>query len=788
MADQSLQWQLSEHTAQGIALTQQQKTMHVTLCTPHLVRICFRQFAPLSQRSWSVVPEDHTWSLFDWTMNQDDNYLSVDTGQFQLQINLNTGEINGLTPENIVFCADQQPASISKTGCTVHKKMMPQERFYGFGERTGWLEKSGSQYLNWTYDPEHTHTARVNNMYAAMPIYVAMQANFTYGVFLNSTYRSTFDIGAIMPEQIIWNTDAPELDYFIAFGPTPADVTHCWRELLGATPLPPMWSLGYHQSRWGYDSAQTMRQIASQLRQHAIPCDALHFDIDYMNEYRVFTWHPDRFADPKLLIDDLRNDGINVVTIIDPGVKNDPHYHVQQDGLARDMFIRRADGSVFSGYVWPDDSVFADFTRPDVRTWWGELHHVLLDAGVRGIWNDMNEPTVFARPFSEGGGEAGTIDLDAPQGEEHERTTHAEVHNLYGSLMAQATYEGLVKLRPNERPFILTRSAFAGIQRWATLWTGDNSAIWEHLEMTLPQMCNLGLSGVPFCGVDIGGFFGNATPELWARWVQVGALLPFCRGHSCAGTRNAEPWEFGERTLGIARAYLTLRYRLLPYIYTLFHHASTTGAPIIRPLVYEFPRDSATHYLHDQAMLGDWLMFAPIVRPGVEHRAVYLPEGEWYDWWTGDRIRGNQHLLVHAPLERLPLYVRGGAILPLAPAMDRTDITAWNPLTLDVYPSGESSWAFYEDDGISFEYQHGAATWTEFHCSETAHEIKLIIAPQASSWQPAPRMFVINVHCRVPQRVLVDDEPTSAWVYAENAVTLEMPDDRAHHTLMIELT
>ncbi|HYF65488.1 MAG TPA: TIM-barrel domain-containing protein, partial [Herpetosiphonaceae bacterium] len=482
-------WRETNRDQRSITLGRDAFQLRIIVCSPTLIRVRMNQGTPLERRSWAVTPADGDWSVCDWSADSSiTGLITINTSQLKIIVDQTEGSVSFADSHGAVFCADAQPASFGDKGVALNKIRAEGERFYGFGERTGLLEKTGHTYTSWTFDPEHTHSARVDNMYAAFPIYLALDGGRAYGVFFNTSFRSSFDIGAADPGLVGWRTDGPELDYYVAFGPAPADVLRGWTELLGSTPLPPRWALGYHQSRWGYDRDPVMRELAAEFRGRGLPCDAIHFDIDYMRGYRVFTWNPETFPDPARLLGDLAGDGFKVVTIIDPGVKTDPDYHVFREGLEQDRFIRRADGSLFSGYVWPDDSAFADYTRADVRAWWGEMQRPLLELGVRGIWDDMNEPTVFARPFSEGGGDPGTIDLDAPQGGD-EPTTHAEVHNLYGLLMARATREGMLAARPDERPFVLTRSGFAGLQRWATLWTGDNSALWEHLEMTLPQIC-----------------------------------------------------------------------------------------------------------------------------------------------------------------------------------------------------------------------------------------------------------------------------------------------------------
>jgi alpha-glucosidase len=279
-----------------------------------------------------------------------------------------------------------------------------------------------------------------------------------------------------------------------------------------------------------------------------------------MSGFRVFTWSPIRFPDPARLVGDLAKDGFKTVAILDPGVKYDPdaNYAVFDEGDREDYFVRHADGTLFHGYVWPDKAVFPDFARPDVRAWWGDWQRALTEVGVAGIWNDMNEPALDDRPFGEGGKKT-DFPLDAPTGPPEEGGTHAETHNLYGQNMARASREGLDRLRPNERSFVLTRSGFAGIQRWSSVWLGDNNSTWDQLEQSLPMLCNIGLSGVAFVGVDIGGFAGNATPELFARWMELGVVYPFMRGHSALGTQPHEPWMFGPEVAAICRTYIELR-------------------------------------------------------------------------------------------------------------------------------------------------------------------------------------------------------------------------------------
>ncbi|WP_375507145.1 TIM-barrel domain-containing protein, partial [uncultured Nostoc sp.] len=323
-------------------------------------------------------------------------------------------------------------------------------------------------------------------------------------------------------------------------------------------------------------------------------------------------------------------------------------------------------------------------------------------------------------------------------------STHTEVHNLYGLMMAKACYEGLQRHRSSERSFVLTRSGYAGVQRWSSVWMGDNQSLWEHLEMSLPMLCNMGLSGVGFVGCDIGGFAGNATAELFARWMQVGMLYPLMRGHSAMSTARHEPWVFGDRVENICREYINLRYQLLPYIYSLFWEAATTGAPILRPLLYHFPNDLKTYSLYDQVLLGASLMAAPIYRPGVEHRAVYLPAGTWYDWWSGDRYEGPIHILAHAPLERMPLYVRGGAIIPMQPVRQYVDQAPLDEIRLRIWP-GNNEYQLFEDDGQTNEYLDKKFSLASISVFTNSDQTVVEIGARMGEWTPPPREVIVEL-------------------------------------------
>jgi len=574
------------------------------------------------------------------------------------------------------------------------KRRPPGERYFGCGERTAGLEKTGSHQVFWNVDPPIGHTASLNNLYTSIPFVLCLHEGRAHGVFYDYAGRVDLDLARADPSRVAVAA-AGDLAVYVLLGPTPADVLRRYTGLTGRTPMPPLWALGNQQSRWSYMSAGEVRDVAAGFRSRGIPCDVLYLDIDYMDGYRVFTWDRERFPDPAALIDELRADGFRVVTITDPGVKVDEDYRVYVEGRDRGLFCLAPDGTEYRNVVWPGLCAFPDFTSPAAREWWGSLHSVLLDAGVAGVWCDMNEPALFVPQHS-------TMPPDVVHpGGGHART-HGQVHNAYGSLMAQAAREGLARLRPEARPFVISRSGYAGLQRHALQWTGDNSSWWEHLWMSMPQLQNLGLSGLAWAGVDVGGFWGDGDGELLARWTEFGAFQPFCRNHSALDTVPQEPWAFGEPWESVCRDMLRLRMRLVPYLYTLFDECHRTGAPVLRPLLFSYPDDQTTYTADDQFMLGDALLVAPITRPGIEHRHVYLPAGSWVHWWTGERFDGPAHVLAHAPLGRPALYARANTPIPLWPVLEHTGETP-DSLTWKVFlGAGPGEGSLYEDAGDGY--------------------------------------------------------------------------------------
>jgi len=517
-----------------------------------------------------------------------------------------------------------------------------------------------------------------------------------------------------------------------------------------------------------------VEEVVSEYRKRDLPLDVLHLDIDYMQGYRVFTWDRNRFPNPKALSEKLARQGVKLVTIVDPGVKHqqvakstaqitsitpelepqDPRYYVFDQGVLNNYFQRRENGDLFIPRVWPGESVFVDYTLPAAREWWGGLHRAYTDNGVAGIWNDMNEPSDFVD-------QTGKNQLDVVSYDEGEKSTHAKNRNVFALLMARATYEGLERLRPNQRPYVITRAAYAGIQRYSTMWTGDTNSTWEALAMNIPMFTSLGLSGEPFIGSDVGGFMGRGSGELLTRAYQVSFLAPFCRNHKVIDGYDQEPWRFGKYYEDIIRRYLKLRYQLLPFLYTTMEEAHQTGTPLFRPLVLNYQDDPNTYNLDDEFMVGNDLLVAPVVKPEVTRRLVYLPKGTWYDFWTNKKYEGGTMFTADAPLETVPMFVRAGAIIPMAPEMNYTGEKPQDPITFNIYPDdqGSASMTLYEDDGVSPAYKDAGFRRTMVSVKRVGLGYAVTVAAPQGSYNPGSRKFsfVVKSTSRTPRVATAND-------------------------------
>ena len=697
-----------------------------------------------------------------------------------------------------------QGMASSGTMTRAFKRLRVDEHVYGLGEKTGQLDKRGRQqggyaYTMWNSDT-YAYGPDTDPIYVSVPFAIVMRAGRAHGLFLDNTSRSSFDIGHTSDGILAFGADQGELNYYFINGPSPADVVARYTALTGRMPMPPRWALGYHQCRYSYYPESTVRFVAQNFRTRRIPADTLWLDIHYLDGFNPFTWDPQRFPDPARLITDLRAQGLRLVTIVDPHPKKEPGYEPYDTGLAGGHFVKNGDGSIYEAPVWPSraernpgPSVFPDFTRPAARTWWGRLFSRLLDSGVAGIWNDMNEPAVFDTP-------TGTMPLDVQFDNEGSRAAHRAVHNVYGQQMSRATYEGLQQLRPDSRPFVLTRATYAGGQRYAAVWAGDNVSEWGHLRGSLPMLMGMGLSGLPFVGVDIGGFAETPTAELYTRWLQAGVFYPFMRTHTTLGTPDQDPWSYGQEHEAINRRAIELRYELLPQIYNVMHDASVTGLPAMRPLMLEFPGDPATYGLDDEFMFGRDLLIAPVLWPGATERSVYLPPGAWVDFWTGARFTGGTSHRVPVTLRSIPIFVRAGAFVFMHPVVQHTGELPGQPLRVMVAPGANGAAALYEDDGETRAYARGTSVTREFRHQTEGDTLTISIGAPAGPYRPASRDVWLLARRAAPARVTAGGAPIPRVTFAELAthagaawsvdesgvVTVRMHDDFVATTVSLE--
>lgn len=679
------------------------------------------------------------WEPVALQINENAEHLQIQSAALQLIISKTPCRLMVLDTAGRIINQDDPGFGIGWDGAEVRcwKTISPDEKFFGLGEKTGNLNKRGVQWEMWNSDVPG-YRANDDPIYQSIPFFIGMRKNRAYGIYFNNSYRSYFNMGAGNLRYYSFSAVKGNLDYFFIYGPQVRKVVRDYTELTGRTPMWPRWALGYQQSRWSYFPQSEVLRLAETFRDKQIPADVIYLDIHYMDGYRVFTWDKNRFPDPNGMLKKLRKIGFRVVVIIDPGVKADSSYFVAQQGLAGNHFLQYPDGEVFRGEVWPGVSYFPDFSRPATAKWWSGLFAGLLGEGVAGFWNDMNEPSVWGRAFPE------EVIFD----DSGLHSSQKKMHNMYGFLMAKAAYKGMLALRPNRRPFIITRAGFAGEQRFTTVWTGDNVASGEHLELGIRMLQGLGLSGVTFSGMDVGGFIGHPTPELFARWMQVGSVTPFFRTHTHYGSEDQEPWSFGEEIEKINRKTLQWRYRLIPYLYSLLWESHRSGAPIIRPMFWQFQQDERCYDwdTQQQFMLGRNVLIAPVTRENQYLRKLYLPEGEWIDIAQNKIYRGPTDIIVSAPLEELPVFLRAGGILPLwNESVQWSDQKEIEKLSLVTFPRDTGSVDLYEDDGENMDYLKGNYKLSRFSVSPSRSGVRIKRAIVHNKFPGSLREFTFRI-------------------------------------------
>ncbi|MBX2874023.1 MAG: glycoside hydrolase family 31 protein [Saprospiraceae bacterium] len=676
----------------------------------------------------------------------------IQTERLQVQIQHRPFRIAFADQEGHSLDQDDPDRGMASVGGSVKlwKRLRPDEHIYGFGEKSGRLNKrgwkqGGYNYTIWNSDT-FSYDSSTDPIYAGVPFYLVMRAGRTHGIFLDNTFRSNFDIGHENPDLLSISAAGGEMDYYFINGPTPAAVMQNYAALTGYAPLPPRWALGYNQSRYSYYPEEKVRFIADNFRIRKIPADVIFIDIHHQEGYAPFTWDKQRFPDPARMIADLKAQGFRIITPVDPHPKKLPGHFVYESGIKAGHFIKNPDGSIYEAPVWPSKdpinpawSVFPDFSSKEARSWYGDLFKERMEQGVAGIWIDMNEPAVFNTPN-------GTFPNQVLHDNEGLPSTHAEIHNVYGLLSCQATYEGLLRIQPNLRPFTLSRAAFAGSQRYSAIWPGDDTADWPSLRAKIPMLCGMGLSGLPFIGADIGGYATTPSAELFTRWLQMSIFFPFMRNHSDIRTEFREPWAFGITYEAINKRAIELRYELLPYIYNEMHKASQTGIPPMRPLFFDYPEDESTYTLDNQFLLGGELLIAPVLTPEASSRKVYLPKGKWYDYWTGEEYQGEQTITVEVDLTSIPFFVKQGSFLFTQAVVQHTGEMAGHPLEVKIYPAEDSQALLYEDDGETLAYQQGQYQERLFQQKRKKDGLQITVTPTAGTFQPQERDLVFSIY------------------------------------------
>jgi len=773
-----------EKLKDGVELTAGRAKVRITAFNDGIVRV---RVAPQGN-----FPKDFSWAVIEALQPP---AVKIDDSKTEVRIvAARTTVVVRKTPLLIRFAdaggnillADEPslPMAFDAQRIRVWKKMPPDENYYGLGDKTGPMNRRNRAFTMWNSDVFGWGES-TDPMYKAITFFMGLRKGAAYGVFFDNTYRTSFDFGKESPDYFSFGSEGGELNYYFLAGPEPKKVVQEYTALVGRSPLPPLWTLGYQQSRYSYYPEARVREIAATLREKKIPADVIYLDIDYQQGNAPFTINRQYFPHFEQMVSDLRAQGFRLVTITDLHIKKDPghNYAPYDSGIKNDVFAKNPDGSIFVGTVWPGESVFPDFTLTRARDWWGTLYKDFVGMGVAGFWNDMNEPALFERADK-------TMPLETMHRlDDGTALDHRAIHNVYGMENVRATYEGLLKLKNDERPFVLTRAAYSGTQRYAATWTGDNSSTWNHINMSTPMLLSLGLCGYTMAGDDIGGFAGSPPPDLLTRWFEVGAFNPIYRDHTGKGTLDQEPWVHGPQHEAIRRRYVELRYKLLPYIYTGFEQSTRTGLPFMRPVFLDYPQEEGFYGNNRDFLFGSDLFVAPVTTEMVDAEEVQLPPGDWYDFWTSQKLSSKDKIVLHPALDEMPLYVRAGAILPMQPLTQNTAEKPDGPLQLRVYAGSDCRGSLYLDDGHTFAYQHGELLRVNYSCQVSPGSIAVTSTTEKNSFQPWWNSAEVTVFgaAAQPKDVRIGDHAINEWRYdgKTHSVILTVPDAAKNWTIQL---
>ena len=761
----------SRATPNGIEIRAGAAILQITALRDDVLRVRVGANGQLPEdASWAVLPESRNAAV---PVKPESSATAVGfkTAKLVVSVRKDPLELTVTDMAGHVIAEDLPGRPIEYHGAAfrVFRKSPADEHYFGLGDKPGPLDRRNEAFVDWNTDAFGWQES-TDPIYKSIPYFITYRKGVAAATFLDNTLRASFEFNKEYRDAYSFGSEGGSLDYYILYGPDPKAVVEDWAWLVGTTPLPPLWALGYQQSRYSYYPEAEVRRIASRLRSERIPADVIWLDIDYQQKNRPFTIDPEKFPHFDQMIQDLKAEHLHTVVITDLHIADLPNagYKPFDEGAAGDHFVKNPDGSNYVGVVWPGKAVFPDFTQKASRDWWGTLYSDFVSKGVSGFWNDMNEPAIFEVPSKTMPDDV-QHRIDEP-GFAPRTASHLEIHNVFGMENSRGTFEGLLKLAPDSRPFVMTRASYAGGQRYAATWSGDNSSTWNHLRQTTPQLINLGLSGFAMSGADVGGFAGSPQAELLTRWLEVAAFHPIDRDHTAIDTNPQEPWENGsQEDVDLRRRYIEERYHLMPYIYTTAEEMSRTGLPIMRPLFLEFPTPTADGSPIDLAsgnvfMLGPDLLIAQSPYPDeVDNYSVALPPVGWYDYWTGSLVEGaagrkaidNTHVIqpevkIHRSLDTLPVFVRAGAIVPEQPLVQSTDEKPQGPLTLRVYPSSvpglDCGGSLYLDDGASYAFKKGNFLRVGFTCHSTAQGLTVTVEPHRGSFAPWWNLVSIEVY------------------------------------------
>lgn len=733
--------------------------LELTFLTPELVRIDWKPGKP--PLPYGIARQD--WPEVETQLEQTSQGWTLATSQLKIEINPE-GHLKFLTPNGQTLREELPPQHQGEMW--VHQAVLrPEERIYGLGERAAALDlrepKTEAQkipaYRMWNYDAGGVYTSGTDPLYLCIPVYLGLHQQGSYLVFYENPYPANFSFEATATASF----EGGALRYYFTAG-TPNQLLERYTELTGKPPLPPRWTFGYHQSRWGYGTEEAVRKTIESFISHDLPISAIHLDIDCQDNFRAFTVDPDTFPNIKGLTAELADRSIQLITILNPGIKVSRKSKLFQEGRMQGFFCTDPQGNPIVGPVWPGISAFPDFSNPDVRHWWSRQYEYLLDLGIRGFWHDMNEPGIFAL-----WGDPSLPPHATQHSLEGRGGNHQEAHNLYGMLQAIAAYDALREYCPEIRPFVISRAGWAGLQRYAWTWTGDVETSWQGLRQTVPTILGMGLSGIPYTGPDIGGFKGNPSPELYLRWFQMATFLPFCRTHSANNVKHRTPWMYGEPYLSLIRELLRLRYRLLPFFYTLSWEITQTGYPLVRPLFWLDSTDARLWSVDDAFLVGDSLLVCPILAEGVRSRQAILPKGDWYQFWDDTLISNQETLELDAPLETIPLLVKAGTVLPMEENQQ---------LILHLYPPqlGSCQGQVYSDAGDGY----GEWRLDRFQMHRTPEEMALTWETEGNYQFPYLRVK-LQFHGIQLQQAWMDGEEVPIL---ENSIECDRPFKQARFT------